>query len=140
MSRNAAPHIAPITSRPTPTRSHTAQAPSEKTAPSAEKPLTLPPMGVEGSPGGFRGAGFSTPTPTPQALAFTPAPRALYREVCELHASLSEYIEREAPEMRARGEHDALAELEKIAGQMLDRISELHASGAHLGSAGRGDV
>ncbi|WP_279538502.1 hypothetical protein [Deinococcus radiodurans] len=38
--------------------------------------------------------------------------------------------------MRARGEYDALGELEKIAGRLLDRLSELQASGAHLGSAG----
>ena len=61
---------------------------------------------------------------------------AEYRELCEAHASLTAYIEREAPEMRARGEHDALDELEKIAGAMLDRIFELYAQGAHLGSAG----
>lgn len=133
LSRIVSPPTAPITSRPTPTHTGTAQGEREKPAPSAQKLFTLPPLG-EGSPGGFRGEVFSTPTP--QVLAFTPSPRVLYRELCEQHASLSEYIEREAPEMRARGEYDALGELEKIAGRLLDRLSELQASGAHLGSAG----
>ena len=125
-----------ITSRSTPTRTGTAQGEHKKTAPSAQKLLALPPLGVEGSPGGFRGAGFSTPT-RPQAPAFTPSPSAEYRDLCEYHASLSEYLEREAPEMRARGEHGALSELETLAGKMLDRLSELEAQGAHLiGTAG----
>lgn len=130
---NAAPQNPPITSRSTPTHSHTAQGERENTAPSAQKPAPLPPLGVESRAEVIGGAGS---TPTPQVLAFTPSPRAEYREACELHASLSEYIEREAPEMRARGELDALGELEKIAGRLLDRLSELQASGAHLGSAG----
>lgn len=134
LSRNSSPQNPPKTRGLLSTYSRTTQAQNENPAPSAPKPLTLP-QRVEASSPEVLGGNGSTPTLTP----FSPSPRVEYQTLCAQHASLTEYIEREAPEMRARGEHDALGELEKIAGAMLDRISELHASGAHLGSAG-GDV
>lgn len=60
-------------------------------------------------------------------IPFTPDPRREYAELCEAHASLTAYIEQEGPEMRASGQHDALAELERAADAQLDRLTELHA-------------
>lgn len=135
LSRNTSPKTPPKTRGLLFTYSRTTQAQNENPAPSAPKPLTLP-QRVEASSPEVLGGNGSTPTLTP----FSPSPRVEYQTLCAQLAGLEAYLEREAPEMRARGEHDALGELEKIAGAMLDRISELHASGAHLGSAGRGDV
>lgn len=64
-------------------------------------------------------------------IEFTPAPA---RELREQHASLRAYIECEAPELRASGEHEILAELERIAAQMLDRLGKLEG----FGRVGRG--
>ena len=72
---------------------------------------------------------------TGPVIPFTPAPAVEYRDLCEWHASLTAYIEREGPEMRSHGRPDELAELEKIAGAMLDRLGELEALGV-LGTAG----
>lgn len=117
-----------------PTLPGTAAGEGEKAAPSAEEPLTLPCSESRSSAGGFGGVPFSTPTPIP----FTPSPPVEYRNLCESHASLAAYIEREGPEMRASGQGEALGELERLADAMQDRISELHAQGLDLGSAGGG--
>lgn len=74
---------------------------------------------------------------TPPNIPFTPDPEQEYRDLCEQQTSLRLYIEREGAELRASGQHDALSELERLEGAMLDRLSELHAQGAHLrGRAG----
>jgi hypothetical protein len=72
---------------------------------------------------------------TPHRIPFTPAPREAYQTLCEDHASLTAYIEREAPEMRASGQHDALAELEQVAAAQWERLRELH---AQLSAGGAG--
>lgn len=63
----------------------------------------------------------------PHRIPFTPSPRVEYQELCEQHTSLTVYLEREAPEMRASGQHDALAELERVAAAQWERLQELYA-------------
>jgi hypothetical protein len=72
---------------------------------------------------------------TPPNIEFTTAPAREYAELCEQHASLTAYIEREAPELRASGEHEILAELQRIEAQMLDRLVKLKAQGRATGDA-----
>ncbi len=73
---------------------------------------------------------------TPPLIPFTPSLATEYRNLCEYHASLETYLERERAELLDQGEGEALTELERLSSAMLDRISELHALGAHLGRAG----
>lgn len=139
LSRNAFPYNPPITSLLLSTYSGTLPPETDKPAPSAYKPPAQSQRAEASSPEVI-GGDSSTQTGSTQApapLPFTPAPRVEYRDLCEYHASLTAYIEREAPEMRAIGDSDALSELETLAGKMLDRMGELEAQGAHLtGSAG----
>lgn len=72
---------------------------------------------------------------TPPNIPFTPDPRREYQDLCEQHDSLSAYIEREGPEMRASGQHAELEELERLEAAMHARINELYAQGASVGSA-----
>lgn len=56
-------------------------------------------------------------------------PRREYRETCEQHAALTAYLEREAPEMRASGQHEALAELEQLEAALFERVQDLYQRG-----------
>jgi hypothetical protein len=58
-------------------------------------------------------------------IPFTVSPDREREELEGQHASLTAYIQREAPEMRASGQHDALGELEAIEAAMWARLMEL---------------
>ncbi|MDV6376091.1 hypothetical protein [Deinococcus arenicola] len=62
-------------------------------------------------------------------IPFTPSPEREREELCEQHASLTAYIAREGPEMRASGQHDALGELETIEAAQWARLRELGSAG-----------
>lgn len=64
---------------------------------------------------------------TGHVIPFTPSPLQEYRQLCADQESLTVYIEREAPEMRAGGQGDALDELRRLSDAMHARIIELHA-------------
>lgn len=58
-------------------------------------------------------------------IEFTPTPTREYAELYEQHATLTAYIEREAPELRAAGKLAALEVLEHVAAQLLDRLNKM---------------
>ncbi|CAM3982254.1 hypothetical protein [Deinococcus frigens] len=68
----------------------------------------------------------------PHLIPFTPSPEREREELCEQHANLTAYIQREAPELRASGQGDALGELERIEAAQWARLRELES----MGSAG----
>lgn len=120
----------PITPGATPTHPGSAGSEAGKPAPSAPKPLSLPPLlylRPPSSAGGYR----RVPGSTPPRTAFTPSPAVEYVNLCRYHASLDAYLERERPHMLSQGDGAGLAELDRLAGAMLDRLSELEAQGAH---------
>ncbi len=138
---SAPPQNPPITSVLLATQSSTLPPELGKTAPSGHKPLTLPQRVEASSPEVLGGTvsidrSVSQGGPLP-VIPFTPDPGREYAGLCEYAASLEAYLERERAALRATGEGRALDELGRLLSAMLDRISELHAQGAHLtGTAG----
>lgn len=62
---------------------------------------------------------------TGPVIPFTPSPRQEYAQLSADHESLTAYIEREGPEMRATGQGDALDELHRLNDALALRLDEL---------------